>query len=84
MGEGGEIESHTDEVLRRDFIDRLFRRYLTPRESRILSLYYALDPQGRARTLAEIRDAYVDLRYGPLPTDADLRRLKHLVNRLRP
>ena len=37
-----------------------------------------------AADLAEIRAVYVDLRYGPLPTDADLRRLKHLVNRLRP
>jgi hypothetical protein len=26
----------------------------------------------------------VDLRYGPFPTEPDLRRLKHLVNRLRP
>jgi transglutaminase-like putative cysteine protease len=37
-----------------------------------------------AADLAQIRDVYVDLRYGPLPTDADLRRLKHLVNRLQP
>jgi transglutaminase-like putative cysteine protease len=37
-----------------------------------------------AADLAEIRDVYVDLRYGPHPTDADLRRLKHLVNGLRP
>jgi transglutaminase-like putative cysteine protease len=37
-----------------------------------------------AADLAQIRDVYVDLRYGPLPTEADLRRLKHLVNRLRP
>jgi transglutaminase-like putative cysteine protease len=34
--------------------------------------------------LATIRRLYVSLRYGPVPTDADLRRLKHLVNRLRP
>ena len=57
LGEGGEIESHTDEVLRRDFIDRLFRRYLTPRERRILSLYYGLDPKEEARTLEEIGEA---------------------------
>jgi RNA polymerase primary sigma factor len=57
LGEGGEIESSTDEVLRRDFIDRLFRRYLTPRERRILSLYYGLDPHEEARTLEEIGDA---------------------------
>jgi len=37
-----------------------------------------------ARDLAMIRDLYVSLRYGPLPTEADLRRLKHVVNRLRP
>jgi transglutaminase-like putative cysteine protease len=36
------------------------------------------------RDLAAIRSLYVDLRYGPLPTDSDLRRLKHVVNRLRP
>jgi len=36
-----------------------------------------------ARDLAEIRAVYVALRYGPQPTEADLRRLKHLVNRLR-
>ncbi|MEP6590613.1 MAG: RNA polymerase sigma factor RpoD/SigA [Gemmatimonadota bacterium] len=57
LGEGGEIESRTDEVLRRDFIDRLFRRYLTPRERRILSLYYGLDPTEEARTLEEIGEA---------------------------
>jgi hypothetical protein len=37
-----------------------------------------------ARDLAAIRTLYVDLRYGPFPTEPDLRRLKHLVNRLRP
>jgi len=37
-----------------------------------------------ARDLAAIRGLYVDLRYGPFPTESDLRRLKHLVNRLRP
>jgi transglutaminase-like putative cysteine protease len=36
-----------------------------------------------ARDLAEIREVYAALRYGPLPTATDLRRLKHLVNRLR-
>jgi RNA polymerase primary sigma factor len=57
MGESSEIESHTDESLRREFLDRLFRRYLTPRERRILSLYYGLDPQEEARTLEEIGTA---------------------------
>jgi transglutaminase-like putative cysteine protease len=37
-----------------------------------------------APDLAAIRALYVDLRYGPFPTGPDLRRLKHLVNRLRP
>jgi hypothetical protein len=37
-----------------------------------------------AADLATIRDLYVDLRYGPLPTATDLKRLKYLVNRLRP
>jgi RNA polymerase primary sigma factor len=54
IGEGTEIETHTDVSLRRDFIDRLFQRYLTPRERRILSLYYGLDPLEEARTLEEI------------------------------
>jgi RNA polymerase primary sigma factor len=54
VGEGTEIETHTDEVLRRDFIERIFRQYLTPRERRILSLYYGLDPTEEARTLEEI------------------------------
>lgn len=49
-----EIETRTDEVLRKDFLDRLFRRYLTPRERRILSLYYGLDPDVEACTLEEI------------------------------
>jgi transglutaminase-like putative cysteine protease len=36
-----------------------------------------------APDLEAIRDLYAALRYGPQPRDADLRRLKHLVNRLR-
>lgn len=52
-----EIEARADEVLRREFIDRLFRRYLTPRERRILSLYYGLDPDGETLTLEEIGEA---------------------------
>lgn len=54
LNEASEIETRTDEVLRKDFLDRLFRRYLTPRERRILSLYYGLDPDEEARTLEEI------------------------------
>jgi hypothetical protein len=37
-----------------------------------------------ASELHAIRTEYVDQRYGPLPTEAGLRHLKHLVNRLRP
>jgi RNA polymerase primary sigma factor len=54
VGDSSEIETQTDTVLRRDFLDRLFRRYLTPRERRILSLYYGLDPDGQTYTLEEI------------------------------
>jgi transglutaminase-like putative cysteine protease len=36
-----------------------------------------------APDLDAIRDEYVDQRYGPRPSDAGLRRLKHFVNRLR-
>ena len=54
LGEGNDIETTTDATLRRDFIDRLFRQYLTPRERRILSLYYGLNPTEEACTLEEI------------------------------
>jgi len=57
LGEGGEIEMSADITLRKDFIDRLFRQYLTPRERRILSLYYGLDPKEEAHTLEEIGEA---------------------------
>jgi hypothetical protein len=36
-----------------------------------------------APELDRIRELYVALRYGPRPSSPDLRRLKHLVNRLR-
>lgn len=54
VGDSSEIETQTDTVLRRDFLNRLFQRYLTPRERRILSLYYGLDPDGQTYTLEEI------------------------------
>ena len=41
-----EIEESTDSQLQREFIRRLFQRYLTPRERRILTLYYGLDEEG--------------------------------------
>lgn len=50
----GEIEEMTDAGLQRAFIERLFRRHLTPREQRILSLYYGLDEGSEALTLEQI------------------------------
>src|SRR5438045_5641422 len=40
--EGGEIEETTDGKLMREFIDRIFQKYLTPRERKILLIYYGL------------------------------------------
>ena len=51
--EGFDIEEKTDARLTREFIDRIFERYLTPRERKILYLYYGLD-DGEERTLEEI------------------------------
>jgi RNA polymerase primary sigma factor len=50
----GEIEEQTDTRLRREFIDRLFERHLTPRERKILSLYYGLEEGSEALTLEKI------------------------------
>ena len=52
--EGGEIEDSTDDNLMREFIDRAFRKYLTPRERKILYLYYGLGQQSEAMTLEKI------------------------------
>jgi RNA polymerase primary sigma factor len=52
--EGGEIEEHTDSRLMREFIDRVFERYLTPRERKILYLYYGLEEGSEALTLENI------------------------------
>jgi RNA polymerase primary sigma factor len=41
--EGAEIEERTDFNLMREYIDQAFRRYLTPRERKILYLYYGLE-----------------------------------------
>jgi RNA polymerase primary sigma factor len=54
--EASDIEARTDHALQREFIDRLFRRYLTPRERRILSLYYGLEEGSEALTLEGIGD----------------------------
>jgi RNA polymerase primary sigma factor len=53
-GDGGEIEETTDFQLMREFIDRAFRKYLTPRERKILSLYYGLEEGSEAMTLEKI------------------------------
>ena len=54
--EGGEIEERTDGKLMREFIDRIFQKYLTPRERKILYLYYGLEEGSEAMTLERMRD----------------------------
>jgi RNA polymerase primary sigma factor len=49
-----EIEELTDSRLQREFIDKLFERHLTPRERKILSLYYGLEEGSEALTLEKI------------------------------
>ncbi|MFZ5624912.1 MAG: sigma-70 family RNA polymerase sigma factor [Gemmatimonadota bacterium] len=51
--EGHEIEDHVDARLQREFIERLFSRYLSAREQRILTMYYGLD-ENEPLTLEEI------------------------------
>jgi RNA polymerase primary sigma factor len=52
--DGAEIEEKTDARLMREFIDRVFTKYLTPRERRILYLYYGLEEGSEAMTLERI------------------------------
>jgi RNA polymerase primary sigma factor len=52
--DGTEIEDVTDFKLMREFITRVFQRYLTPRERKILSLYYGLEEGSEAMTLERI------------------------------
>jgi RNA polymerase primary sigma factor len=49
-----DIEENTDFKLMREFIDRAFKRYLTPRERKILYLYYGLEEGSEAMTLEKI------------------------------
>src|SRR5213596_820531 len=67
--EGGEIEEKTDGKLMREFIDRIFQKYLTPRERKILYLYYGLEEGSEAMTLERIRQirerAFEKLRESP-------------------
>jgi RNA polymerase primary sigma factor len=53
-GDGIEIEERTDFKLMRECIDKVFRNYLTPRERKILNLYYGLDEGAEAMTLEKI------------------------------
>jgi RNA polymerase primary sigma factor len=52
--DGAEIEETTDFKLMRECIDRVFKNYLTPRERKILHLYYGLDEGAEAMTLEKI------------------------------
>ena len=52
--EGSEIEETTDANLMRGFIEQVFKRYLTPRERKILYLYYGLEEGSEAMTLEKI------------------------------
>ena len=52
--DGVEIEESTDYMLMRDVIVRAFEKYLTPRERKILSLYYGLEEGSEAMTLEKI------------------------------
>jgi len=52
--DGAEIEENTDVRLMRGCIDKVFRRHLTPRERKILHLYYGLDEGAEAMTLEKI------------------------------
>ncbi len=51
---GAEIEEKTDSALMREFIDRIFERHLTPRERKILYLYYGMEEGSEALTLEKI------------------------------
>ncbi len=52
--EGGEIEERTDGKLMREFIERIFEKYLTARERKILYLYYGLEEGSEGMTLERI------------------------------
>src|SRR5690348_10312928 len=52
--QGADIEERTDYNLMREFIDRVFKRYLSPRERKILHLYYGLEEGSEAMTLERI------------------------------
>jgi RNA polymerase primary sigma factor len=51
--EADDIEETVESQAQREFLDRMFAKYLTERERKILYLYYGLD-DGEERTLEEI------------------------------
>jgi len=51
-----DIEDSTDSGLQKQFIRRLFERHLSPREQKILALYYGLDDAHEPMTLEGIGD----------------------------
>jgi RNA polymerase primary sigma factor len=51
--EAEQIEEEVEAQARREFLERMFDKYLTERERKILYLYYGLD-EGEERTLEEI------------------------------
>jgi RNA polymerase primary sigma factor len=51
--ESDQIEEEVESQARREFLERMFEKYLTERERKILYLYYGLD-EGEERTLEEI------------------------------
>ena len=51
--EAEQIEEEVESQARREFLERMFSKYLTERERKILYLYYGLD-EGEERTLEEI------------------------------
>jgi len=51
--EAEDIEEMVESQARREFLDKMFQKYLTERERKILYLYYGLD-DGEERTLEEI------------------------------
>jgi RNA polymerase primary sigma factor len=51
--EAEDIEENVESQAQREFLDKMFEKYLTERERKILYLYYGLD-DGEERTLEEI------------------------------
>jgi RNA polymerase primary sigma factor len=61
--DGTEIEEVTDYKLMREFIDRVFKKYLTPRERKILYLYYGLEEGSEAkRPSVQVGDPFEEKR----------------------